>query len=131
MDRRCPGINLQQPLQGLDKQQAVLPFALHMVNAPRLDIQSPADIPLDVLARRHHLFLLAAVHPVRTDLGVQVNVHLVKIDRHFIRPIPSIARRIAARRLFLQAFDHGHSTLGLGAPRRAPIIFNARLIVAG
>ena len=46
-------------------------------------------------------------------------------------PTPATARRIAAERPFSRSAAHGHPTVGLGRPSRAPIDFRARLIVPG
>ena len=83
VQRRRVGIDLEQTLQRQEEQQAVLPYARRIVNASRFGVQGSAYIPLDVLPRRHHFLLFAAIHPIRADLGVQMNVDLVKIESHF------------------------------------------------
>lgn len=75
------GIDPRQRFEGANEQAAVLFLAGHPGDPAASGIQCSAHIPLDVLAGREQGFLCPAVHPVRPDFGIQVGVHLVKIDR--------------------------------------------------
>lgn len=67
----------------MDRNNRLSSFSPHILNASGGGVQRPAKVTLDVLAWRHHLFLLAAIHPIRADTGVQMDVDLVEIDRNF------------------------------------------------
>jgi hypothetical protein len=75
----------RQPVQRADEQDAVVPLARDPRQHAGRRVPRAAQVPLDVLAGRDHLLLLAPVHPVEADLGVQVNVDLIRVHRHGAR----------------------------------------------
>ena len=50
-----------------------------------MGIQRTGQITLLILARCQDGLLLARQHPVRSDLGVQMNVHLILVNGNLVR----------------------------------------------
>jgi len=74
-----------QFLQKPYKEPAVflLPLGPHYL--PTLRLQDSCQVSLVVLTGRNYLLLLAAHHPVESDLRVQVDVDLILEEGHLIR----------------------------------------------
>src|SRR5262245_26814569 len=67
-----------------DEQRTGLTLAFDPNQRAGADVQRPRQITLDVLARRRDFLLLALHHPIRADLRIQVNVHLVLVERALV-----------------------------------------------
>lgn len=66
----------------VNKQQTAFPFFLHPSHP-----SGNQGLPPDAASRSvrcEYLFLLTANHPVPPDFRIQVNIHLVHIDRDFV-----------------------------------------------
>ena len=74
-----------QPMNQEEEQRAVFAFSFDPSELARAGIQRPGQITLLVLTRCQNLLLLTLEHPVRSDLGVQMNVHLVLVHGDLIR----------------------------------------------
>ena len=68
-----------------EEQRAVLPLPLDPGELPRAGVEGAGEVALLVLPRRRDRLLLAHQHPVRPDLGVQVDVDLVLVNGDLIR----------------------------------------------
>ena len=75
-----------QPTNEEQEQRAILAFSFDPSELARAGIERPSQITLLVLTWCGNLFLLTLEHPIRSDLRVQMNVHLVLIHRDFITP---------------------------------------------
>lgn len=82
MDHRCPTVVATQSAQQCDKQGAGLTLSLDPGQKPRSHVQRSGQITLDVVARRHHLFLLTTHHPIQTDLRVEMDIYLILVNRY-------------------------------------------------
>src|SRR3989304_6355087 len=82
MNHLRPEICPTQLLQQGDKQVTAFARPLHPYQFPRRRVHGSGQVAFDVLSRRQDLLLLSAHHPVQTDLGIQVNIHFVLVDRY-------------------------------------------------
>lgn len=80
---RPPVVLIQLPQQ-FHEQPTHLLLPFDPMDHPRPRVQRPRQVALAVLPRRQHLFLLAVAHPVVANLGVQVDIHLVLVQRHLV-----------------------------------------------
>src|SRR5262249_47415189 len=78
-----PGVGVRlrdQLVEQLQEQQAGLPLAFDVDEPARPRVPRTGEIAFRVASGRQHLLLSAAPHPVRSDLGVEVDVDLVDVD---------------------------------------------------
>src|SRR5262245_23393166 len=67
-----------------DEQRTGFTLAFDPNQRAGADVQRSRQITLDVLARRRDFLLLALHHPIPADLRIQVNVHLVLVERALV-----------------------------------------------
>src|SRR5215211_657435 len=70
-----------QPVEQLDEQLVVLTISSYPVQAPRGEVERPADPHLAVGARRSKGPLFTFAHPAESDLGVRLQAGLVLKER--------------------------------------------------
>ncbi len=118
-------------LQQFQEQIAVFPFAFDHNQFAVFSIECSGEVSLFVLARCKYFFLCPAIHPVQTDFRVQMDIDFIFVNENFARFEPFLRTlELLILRVFAH-FDHGQPTVGRGRPRRALIVFRARLMVAG
>ena len=79
------GIGLRhQFVEKIQKQQAGLSFAFDVGEPTRFGVPRAGEILFLVAPRRQHLLLAATMHPIRSDLGVEMNVNLVEIQHDLV-----------------------------------------------
>src|ERR1700733_2887155 len=54
------------------------------VKPPGTNVERAGEVEFLILARRYDAALLAAQHPVATDLRVEMNVHLVAVEHRLL-----------------------------------------------
>src|SRR5271157_1334532 len=74
-----------QPMDQEEEQCAVLAFPLDPGELARAGIERAGQVTLLVLAGRRHGLLLARQHPVRSYLGVQMDVYLILVHGDLAR----------------------------------------------
>src|SRR6202050_4188335 len=75
------GIHLRQLVEQVPKEPTVFLFAFHPVNLPAAHVHGSRQIPLFVLPRGQRFFLLPLAHPIKANIGIQMNIDLVLVDR--------------------------------------------------
>src|ERR1700730_11754542 len=83
MDLLGLSIDCGQFVEEIPEQVAVFLLCLHPVNLAGAHVLRSSQITLLVLPRRHGLFLLPMAHPIQANLGIQMHIDLVFVDRDF------------------------------------------------
>ncbi len=84
MNPQSKRVTVEQSFKQLKEQQAVLLGAACPNQPSAPNIQRAGQIAFLVLPGRKDFFLCSPVHPIQSDLGVQVDVHLVFVAGHFV-----------------------------------------------
>ena len=84
MDPLGLGMFLRQMADELNEQKAILMVGLDPLDLARLCVEGPCQIPLGIDPGRLHGLLPSGKHPVRADLGIQIDVHLIFPERLLI-----------------------------------------------
>src|SRR5262249_8163552 len=79
-----PPITMQQRPQDVQEQPAALLVSLHPDQMPGAVTEGSGHEAFDVLSRGEDLALLTGKHPVRSNTAVQVDVHLVQVERFLL-----------------------------------------------
>src|SRR3954463_16274797 len=73
-----------QLVQKLQEQQAVLPLAFDVNESKRLGIPRAGKVTLLIAPWCQNLLLPPALGPVRSDLGIEMNVDLVEVQHDLV-----------------------------------------------
>src|ERR1700722_5940017 len=79
----------EEPEQ-LTEERRVLACSAGRVEPPGSNVERTREVELLILARCDDAALLAAQHPVATDLGVEMDVHLVAVEHRLLRARASL-----------------------------------------
>jgi hypothetical protein len=85
VDRSGSAIGLRyQLVEELQKQEAILPFAFDPSELACPRVESTSEVALVVASWCKNLLLFSTQHPVGSDLGIEVDVHLVAVQHDIV-----------------------------------------------